>query len=74
LITIFLILTFLGEMAQVMGDSSLIRDRIHQIEAKRETLLALLEDPTLGTLHIDVNQAIEELDDLVAEFKRTFCE
>ncbi len=57
-----------------MVDISLIRDRIHQIEAKRQTLLALLEAPTLGTLQIDVNQAIEELDDLVAEFKRTFGE
>jgi hypothetical protein len=57
-----------------MADISLIRDRIRFIEAKRETLVTLLEEPTLGTLRIDVNQAIEELDDLVAEFKRTFGE
>jgi len=49
-------------------------DRIRQIEAKREVLVALLTQPDLGTLSIDVNQAIEELDDLVAEFKRTFGE
>jgi hypothetical protein len=61
-------------MTRVMVNISLIRDRIRQIEAKRETLVALLEEPSLGTLHIDVNQAIEELDDLVAEFKRTFGE
>jgi hypothetical protein len=31
-----------------------------------------LEQPDLGTLRIDVNQALEELDDLIDEFKRTF--
>jgi hypothetical protein len=34
--------------------------------------LQLLEQPNLGTLRIDVNQAIEEIDDLLEEFKRTF--
>lgn len=57
-----------------MTDQSLMGDRIRQIEAKREVLVALLAQPDLGTLSIDVNQAIEELDDLVAEFKRTFGE
>ncbi len=55
-----------------MADISQIIDRIRQIEAKREVLVALLGQPELGTLRIDVNQAIEELDDLVAEFQRTF--
>jgi hypothetical protein len=32
----------------------------------------LLEKPDLGTLRIDVNQAIEEIDELIEEFKRTF--
>ena len=57
-----------------MTDQSLMGDRIRQIESKREVLVALLAQPDLGTLSIDVNQAIEELDDLVAEFKRTFGE
>ena len=57
-----------------MAEQSLMGDRIRQIEAKREVLVALLAQPDLGTLFIDVNQAIEELDDLVAEFKRTFGE
>ena len=61
-------------MVRVMADQSLMGDRIRQIEAKREVLIALLAQPDLGTLFIDVNQAIEELDDLVAEFKRTFGE
>jgi hypothetical protein len=31
-----------------------------------------LEKPNLGTLRIDVNQALEEIDELIEEFKRTF--
>jgi hypothetical protein len=42
------------------------------IEQKRELLIRLLEQPDLGTLRIDVNQALEEMDDLIEEFKRTF--
>jgi hypothetical protein len=32
----------------------------------------LLERPDLGMLSIDVTQAIEEMDELIAEFKQTF--
>lgn len=53
-------------------DTRDIRDRIQQIKGKRETLLRLLEQPDLGTLRIDVNQALEEIDDLLEEFDRTF--
>ena len=53
-------------------DTRNIRDRIQQIKGKRETLLRLLEQPDLGTLRIDVNQALEEIDDLLEEFDRTF--
>jgi hypothetical protein len=42
------------------------------IETKRDLLIRLLEQPDLGTLRIDVNQALEEMDDLIAEFRRTF--
>jgi hypothetical protein len=49
-----------------------IRDRIAAIRSKREALIRLLEQPDLGTLRIDVNQAIEEMDDLLEEFDRTF--
>lgn len=49
-----------------------IRERILLIESKREALVRLLEQPDLGTLRIDVNQAIEEIDDLLDEFKQTF--
>ncbi len=49
-----------------------LRQKMTEIEGKREYLLKLLERPNLGTLRIDVNQALEELDDLILEFKRTF--
>lgn len=53
-------------------DVQAMQERITTIESKREVLVRLLEKPDLGTLRIDVNQAIEELDDLIDEFKRTF--
>lgn len=57
-----------------MLEPEVIRERIRLIESKRETLVQLLEQPNLGTLWIDVNQALEEMDDLIDEFKRTFPE
>jgi hypothetical protein len=42
------------------------------ISQKRDLLVRLLEEPNLGTLRIDVNQALEEMDDLIDEFKQTF--
>ncbi len=53
-------------------DSQTLRERIVQIEGKRDSLVRLLEQPNLGTLRIDVNQALEEMDDLIDEFRRTF--
>ncbi|UBF26907.1 hypothetical protein K9N68_02660 [Kovacikia minuta CCNUW1] len=53
-------------------DPDTLRERIALIENKRESLVRLLEQPDLGTLRIDVNQAIEEIDDLLEEFKQTF--
>ncbi len=55
-------------------DKSIIKARVAQIESKRELLVKLLETPNLGTLRIDVDQALEELDDLIAEFKEIFPE
>lgn len=48
-----------------------IKERIAAVESKREYLLSLLEQPNLGTLRVDVNQALEELDELIDEFRRT---
>jgi hypothetical protein len=53
-------------------DTQVIRDRVETIRTKREALLKLLEQPDLGTLRIDVNQALEEIDDLLEEFDSTF--
>jgi len=55
-------------------DTTTIRTRVRAIEAKRSVLLDLLENPDIGTLRIDVNQALEEIDDLLEEFDRTFPE
>jgi HAMP domain-containing protein len=61
-----------------MSDSQLdlnnLRQRIQLVESKRESLVRLLEQPDLGTLRIDVNQALEEIDELLEEFNRTFPE
>jgi hypothetical protein len=53
-------------------DAQTIKERIAIVQSKREYLLNLLEQPNLGTLRIDVNQALEELDELIDEFRRTF--
>lgn len=61
-----------------MPDSQLdlndLRQRVQLIESKRDSLVRLLEQPNLGTLRIDVNQALEEIDELLEEFNRTFPE
>jgi len=53
-------------------ETQAIRDRVEMIRSKREVLVKLLEQPDLGTLRIDVNQALEEMDDLLDEFDNTF--
>ncbi|MGB5962780.1 MAG: hypothetical protein WBG73_19235 [Coleofasciculaceae cyanobacterium] len=55
-----------------MMDPEMLRERVLLIQSRRESLLQLLEQPDLGTLRIDVNQALEELDDLIDEFRRIF--
>jgi hypothetical protein len=59
-------------MTDTQPDIQALRERFQLIESKRESLIQLLEQPNLGTLRIDVNQALEEIDDLIDEFKRTF--
>ena len=49
-----------------------LQNRIELIRSKRESLLKLLEQPGIGTLRIDINQALEEIDDLLEEFDRAF--
>ncbi len=57
-----------------MLDLQAIREGVKLIEVKRESLVKLLEQPDLGTLRIDVNQALEEIDDLLDDIKRTFSD
>ena len=49
-----------------------LQTRIELIRTKRKSLLRLLEQPGIGTLRIDINQALEEIDDLLEEFDRAF--
>ncbi len=55
-------------------DTQTLKERVALVKTKREELLTLLEQPNLGSLRIDVNQALEEMDDLFDEYKRTFAE
>ena len=51
---------------------SALQTRIELMRSKRQSLLRLLEQPGIGTLRIDINQALEEIDDLLEEFDRAF--
>ncbi len=53
-------------------DTQTLKERVAIVEGKRESLLRMLEQPNIGSLRIDVNQALEEMDDLIDEFRRTF--
>jgi hypothetical protein len=53
-------------------DTQTLQQRISQVEGKRELLLKLKSDPNLGTLSLDVDQALIEMDDLMREFRQTF--
>lgn len=53
-------------------DKSNLLERFRKIESQREFLVNLLEKPNLGNLRIDVNQALEELDELIEEFEEIF--
>jgi hypothetical protein len=53
-------------------DARTLQDRIALVENKREMLLRLQADPTIGLLSLDVSQALIEMDDLMLEFRQTF--
>ncbi|MBW4595206.1 MAG: hypothetical protein KME46_20450 [Brasilonema angustatum HA4187-MV1] len=53
-------------------DTQIIKERVIKVQSQRDYLLTLLEQPNLGTLRIDVNQALEEMDELIDEYRRTF--
>jgi hypothetical protein len=60
------------EERKVRMDAQIIKERVIKVQNQREYLLSLLEQPNLGTLRVDVNQALEEMDDLIDEYRRTF--
>ncbi|AKG24073.1 hypothetical protein [Calothrix sp. 336/3] len=53
-------------------EPQIIKERIAAVKSKREYLLNLLQQPNLGTLQLDVTQALEEMDELIEEYRRTF--
>ena len=55
-------------------DQTIIKEKVSAIAQKREFLVKLLDKPDLGTLRLDVNQALEELDELIEELNTTFPE
>lgn len=59
-------------MTETMDEQTL-HDRVSQVREQRNFLLNLLEQPDLGTLRLDVNQALEELDELIEEYERVFA-
>ncbi len=53
-------------------DARTLQGRIARVEEKRELLLELKAGSKLGTLALDVDQALIEMDDLMTEFRQTF--
>ena len=55
-------------------DQISLKEKINAIASKRQFLLELQDKPNLGTLRLDVTQALEELEELLDEFQLTFPE
>ncbi|MGQ9864751.1 MAG: hypothetical protein ACUVSQ_00455 [Pseudanabaenaceae cyanobacterium] len=49
-----------------------LQERIAAIAQQREALVRLSQQESLGSLQLDAKQALEEMDDLLAELNRTF--
>lgn len=49
-----------------------LKERIALIRERRPAVAKLLERSDLGTLRVDVNQALEEIDELLYEFDQSF--
>ncbi|MFQ3678995.1 MAG: hypothetical protein SNJ60_00575 [Pseudanabaenaceae cyanobacterium] len=49
-----------------------LQERIAAIVEQREVLVRLSQQESLGSLQLDAKQALEEMDDLIAELRRTF--
>ncbi|MGD1849575.1 MAG: hypothetical protein ACFCBU_02860 [Cyanophyceae cyanobacterium] len=55
-------------------ETQTLKTKIKAILDQRDWLLNLLETPDLGALRLDVNQALEELDDLQDEYDAAFSD
>jgi hypothetical protein len=55
-----------------MMDAKNLQARIDLVESKRAQLLKFQADPNLSSLSLDIDQALIEMDDLMAEFRQTF--
>jgi len=53
-------------------DVQVLKNQVREMMSKRDYLLSMLDREDLGSLRIDINQALEELDDLIAEFEAAF--
>jgi hypothetical protein len=53
-------------------DKATLQEKVNQVASKRQFLVQLLEKPNLGTLRLDITQALEELDELIEEYRVTF--
>jgi len=60
------------EIGYTSMDLPTLRDRLQIILSKRESLKMLMELPRTGTISIDIQSALAELDELVNDIKRTF--
>ncbi len=49
-----------------------IKTKISSIAAKRSVLIRLSTQENLGNLNIDITQALEEINDLITDFQKTF--
>ncbi len=56
----------------IMSTPEKLKERFAAITIKRELLVQLSLKDNLGTLSIDVIQALEELDDLLIEIRKVF--
>jgi hypothetical protein len=52
----------------------ILKEQVKGVINQREFLVNLLDRPNLGTLRLDVSQALEELDELIEEYELTFPE
>lgn len=53
-------------------DLQAFKDRVELIRQRRPAVAKLLEKSDLGMLRVDVNQALEEIDELLEEFDQAF--